>query len=131
MSFYDYYEPLICELTGDDGRCRYEGAYELEYEPDKRCFFDPNGVRIINILEYLTPNDLVLFFAHPDIYNCFPHRDNINIMVKIATILEGDYQNEQNYNPYCSFYSWGHCQFSSDEESVRKEVCSNCGGRNC
>lgn len=61
-----------------------DGILYFIYDSIGNTFYDQYGVRVINILEFLTPNDLFLFKNDPW-YCIFPHRDNYRIMCEILT----------------------------------------------
>jgi len=62
----------------------YDGILQLFYDPEENIFYDQCGIRIINIFEVLTPNDLFLFKQNQE-YNIFYHRDNSRIICEILT----------------------------------------------
>lgn len=57
------------------------------YDKERNRFYDIYGNRVHNILEFVTPNDLILFRNDPG-YNIFPLRDVDEWLCEL--ILEGD-----------------------------------------
>lgn len=58
--------------------------FYIFWSETENCFYDEDGFRIINILDYITPNDLFLFRQD---HGCclFPHRQNKDLFCEIFT----------------------------------------------
>ena len=65
----------------------YDGILQFFYDSEENIFYDQCGIRVVNIFEVLTPNDIFLFKQDPG-YNAFPHRDDHRILCEILTDYE-------------------------------------------
>lgn len=62
----------------------YDGLLYFSYDSKENVFYDPCGIRVINIFEIITPNDLFLFRQNPR-YCLFPYIENKFILCVIIT----------------------------------------------
>jgi len=62
----------------------WDGILQFFYDSEENTFYDQCGIRVANIFEVLTPNDIFLFKQDPG-YNVFRHRDDSRIMCEILT----------------------------------------------
>lgn len=61
----------------------------LIYYPEENIFYDECGMRVTNILEMLTPNDLFMFKRFPRDYYIFTDRSNKNITCYLLVGVNG------------------------------------------
>lgn len=62
----------------------YDGILYFSYDSEENMFYDQCGIRVTNIFEVITPNNLFLFRQDPG-YCIFPHRDDNRILCEILT----------------------------------------------
>lgn len=65
-------------------RMGYDGILELYYDSEENLFYDQCGIRVRDIFEVLTPNDIFLFKRNPKC-NVFLHRKYPRILCEILT----------------------------------------------
>lgn len=75
----------------------YDGILELYYDSEENVFCDQCGIKVRDILEILTPNDIFLFKRNSK-NNIFPHRRYPRILCEIS--LHGPYYAEDRMALY-------------------------------
>jgi len=60
----------------------YDEVLQFFYDSEENIFYDQCGIRVVNIFEALTPNDIFLFKQDPG-YNIFHHRGNPRIICEV------------------------------------------------
>lgn len=64
------------------------GIYTIFWDVNENKYYDPCGKLILNIHEYVTPNDIFLFHNHPDI-DTFTLIGERNMLCRIIVSEDG------------------------------------------
>ena len=62
----------------------YDGVLQFFYDSEENIFYDQCGIRVVNIFEALTPNDIFLFKQDLG-YNIFRYREDPSIICEILS----------------------------------------------
>ena len=66
---------------------KYDSVWCLEYNPEERTFHH-EGFRVVDIFQYITPNDLFLFRHDPEEHCLFQHRYEPDLLCELFTYEE-------------------------------------------
>jgi len=67
----------------------YDGTYYIFWDEQANMFYDPCGIRIINIFDLVTPNEIFLFRYNPKNFCAFPMKGEPRTVCIFVTNEEG------------------------------------------